>query len=493
MVKKNVQPKSIKQNTVYNMLKTFSSIVFPLITFPYVSRVLNPVGIGRYNFSNTYVSYFSLLASLGITTYAIRECAAVRDDHEKLEKFSSQIFSINICTMIIAYVILFFSLLVSRRLDSYRNLIIVFSSNILFTIAGADWINSAFEDFRYITFRTFGMQCVSLICIFIFVRKPSDVMNYALITVLASGGANFLNMFYRRKFCRIRFTKKMDWRKHMPGIMMLFVMLLAQTIFSNTDITMLGLMVGDREVGLYSTAVKIMNIINQVLASIVWVILPRASVYYEKHQIDDFNALMRKILEYMVGLGFPIVVGTIELAPQIVELIGGKEYLDATLSLRILMVSLGISLVGGSFIGNVIMLSTKKEKHFMNACLIAAVVNVILNYFLIKLFHQYGAAIATSASSVIIFLYLLPRVDSSVHIENIKDVFIAPVFGSIVMGIVVYSILKLQLGLISEILINVIVGAASYLIILIIFRYDLVTNIIVSAKNKIKGNSTNGR
>lgn len=176
--------------------------------------------------------------------------------------------------MLIAYAALLVSLVFFRKLDSYRNLIIIFSSNILFTILGADWINSAFEDFRYITLRTFGMQLISLICIFIFVRKPSDVINYALITVLASGGANILNMFYRRRFCRMHFIKDMRWKKHMPPIIMLFVMILAQQIFSSADITMIGFMRSDAEVGLYSTAVKIFNILNQVIASILWVMLP---------------------------------------------------------------------------------------------------------------------------------------------------------------------------------------------------------------------------
>ncbi|MDD6655893.1 MAG: oligosaccharide flippase family protein [Lachnospiraceae bacterium] len=130
------EKKSIKINSILNILKTLSSILFPLITFPYISRVLQPEYVGKVNFGASYINYFSLIASLGITTYAIRECSAVRKDKLKLERVASEIFSINVCTTGIAYILLFASLILFRRLDSYRTLIIIQSTVILFTTWG---------------------------------------------------------------------------------------------------------------------------------------------------------------------------------------------------------------------------------------------------------------------------------------------------------------------------------------------------------------------
>lgn len=480
------EQKSIKKNTIYNMLKTFSSIIFPLITFPYVSRVLSPVGIGKYNFSNTYVGYFSLIASLGITTYAIRECAAVRDDQEKLDKVSSQIFSINICTMLIAYAALFISLVFFRKLDSYRNLIIIFSSNILFTIVGADWINSAFEDFRYITLRTFGMQLISLICIFIFVRKPSDVMNYALITVLASGGANILNMFYRRRFCRMRFIKDMGWKKHIPGIVMLFVMILAQQIFSSADITMLGIMKSDYEVGLYATATKIVRILDQVMSSIVWVIMPRTSVYFAERQYDKINSLLKKVLQYLLGLGIPCATGIFMLAPEIMRVVGGEEYVVAGSTLQILMISLMISFFGSSFIGNVIMLSSKKEAYYMKSCIIAALCNVIGNYFLIPLYGRNAAAWTTTMSAIIILIYLLFHVDKNIHINNLLSVIIKPIIGALGMSAVLFMLRVFNFNFIEKLIISIALGALSYFVIMLLLRYDIILDVVNSVQSRIR-------
>ena len=273
-----MQQKSLKKNSVLNVIKTLSSIIFPLITFPYISRVLLPANVGKVNFGSSYISYFSMIASLGITTYAIRECSAVRDDRNELSKRASEIFSINICTTVVAYVLLIGSLIIFRNLDVYRTLIIIQSTAILFTTLGADWLNTAMEDFKYITLRTVFFQFISLILMFVFVKEEADYLRYAAISVFSASGANIVNIFYRRKFCKISFTGNMQWGKHFKPILLLFVMILAQTIFSSADVTMLGIMKGDYEVGIYSTAHKIENIIAQVVSSLARVVMRKRTM-----------------------------------------------------------------------------------------------------------------------------------------------------------------------------------------------------------------------
>ena len=150
--------KSIKINTLFNIIKTCSSIIFPLITFPYANRILLPDNIGKVNFAMSFVSYFALLASLGVQTYAIRECASVKNDKRQLSNVSSQIFSINLCMTIISYLLLFITIVTSEKIENYRVLIIIQSTTIIFTTFGADWLNSALEDFKYIAIRTIIFQ-----------------------------------------------------------------------------------------------------------------------------------------------------------------------------------------------------------------------------------------------------------------------------------------------------------------------------------------------
>ena len=355
------ESKSLKVNSILNTLKSVFSIIFPLITFPYVSRVLGPLNVGKVNFGNTFVGYFSLIASLGVTTYAIRECSTVRDDKRKLETVASEIFSINVVTTVVAYVLLAITMVLFRKLDVYRSLIIVQSSAILFRTWGADWINSAMEDFKYITIRTMLIQVLSLIAMFILVRNESDYFRYAVISVVASSGSDLANVLYRRKYCTIRLTRTMRWGVHFRPIVMLFVMIMAQTVFNNADITMLGLMQGDYAVGIYTTAQKIKNIVSQIVSSLCWVVMPRMSLYFAQDDWEHINAMLKKVLSVMVTIGFPCIAGCSVLAGDIVTIVGGEQYADAALPLIILMLSFAVDIFGGMFLGNMICLPAKQE------------------------------------------------------------------------------------------------------------------------------------
>lgn len=440
------EQKSLKVNSILNILKTISAIVFPLITFPYVSRVLQPENIGKVNFSGTYVGYFSLIASLGIATYAVRECAAVRDDRKNLSSVASEIFSINVCTTALAYILLAVSLVLFRRLDNYRTLIYIQSTTILFATWGADWINSAMEDFKYITIRSILFQCVSLILTFVLIKSSDDYLNYAIISVFSSSGANLSNVFYRRKYCNLRVTINMQVQKHFKPILLLFVMILAQTIFNSADITMLGLFCGDTEVGIYSTAYRIKSIIVQVVSSLAVVMMPRMSYYFAENDWDKINDMLKKVLSVMVTIGFPCIAGCVSLSDDIVRLVGGIEYADASMPLKILMLSFIIDIFGGNFLGNMICLPTKQEKVFMEACCVAAGVNVILNYLLIPVGGASAAAFTSGVAALVIFIWLLLKKDKRVRLDYILDVIKMPMVGAVAIVLFCSAIKVFKFG-----------------------------------------------
>ena len=290
----------VRKNTIYNAVKSVCGIVYPLITFPYISRVLLAENIGKINFSGSVVSYFSLIASLGISTYAIRECSKYRNDRKKLGDIASEILSINICSTVLAYAALGFTLLFARPLDAYRELIMIQSLNILFSTLGADWLNSAMEDFRYITLRTTGMQIVSLILMFLFVRRPEDYIRYACISVLSASGANVINIFYRRRYCRTRLIFHINWKKHLTPILLLFSLILSQTIYTSSDTTILGLFKGDIQVGLYGTSVRIYNIVNTLVASVALVVMPQLSAAFSGRDYGKVNELLKYYLNLLL-------------------------------------------------------------------------------------------------------------------------------------------------------------------------------------------------
>lgn len=480
---------SIKKNTVFNAIKTLSSIVFPLITFPYISRTLLAENIGKINFGSSIVSYFTLIATLGITTYAIRECSAIRKDKLKLSDMASQIFTINVITTIIAYITLLFTLIFCHRLDGYRTLIIIQSLSIITTTVGADWLNSAMEDFRYITIRTVFFQILSLIFMFMFIHSPEDYMKYAVISLFSSAGASVTNIWYRRKYCEVRFIwyikNGIDWKKHIMPIIDMFVMILAQTIFNSVDSTMLGLIHGDREVGIYSAAHKIMNIINQVVASLVWVIMPRMSSYFAEKNYEEINKLLRKVLNFYVTLGLPCAIGTIMLSNDIILVIFGTDFADASSVLRVMMIGFIFSLYGGNFLGNTILLPSKKEKTYMIACCVMAVFNVMANYILIPRFRAVGAAITTAMCSLLMLIMLELKKDKKIYIKNIWGVFLSPIIGCILIVIICILGKKIKLFW-GRMIFNIGISIISYFAIQIILKNSIILENVYSLLKKVE-------
>lgn len=476
--------KSIKKNTVFNAIKTVSAIIFPLITFPYASRTLLVENIGKVNFGLSFISYFSLIASLGINVYAIRECAKFSNDRVKLSKIASEIFSINVFTTIFSYSILILCLVFYKKIENYRILIVIQSMTIVFTTLGTDWLNTAMEDFQYITIRSLLFQVLSLILLFAFIHKPDDYIKYAAISVISSSGYNIVNMIYRKKYCDIKFTLDIDIKKHYLPIIFLFVMLLSQTIFNNVDMTMLGVMKGDYSVGIYSTAHKISNVINQVVASILWVVIPRISYYFGKNDFIEINKLLRKILGFNITLGLPCAIGTILMSTDIIRLIAGEEFIQSSIVLRILMVSFFISLFGGSFLGNIVLLSMNREKYYMIICLVCGFVNVTLNYFFIQKYNYIGAAITTMFCSLLIFIMALLKIDNRIRINNIVGLFIQPMIGCILITIICINCYKID-NYILRICLAIPISFVVYFSIQVILKNDLCTEFVKSIIRKI--------
>ena len=463
---------NVKKNTVYSIIKSCAAVIFPLITFPYISRVLQANNVGKVNFSNSIISYFSLIASLGVTTYAIRECAKVKSNKEKLGQVASEIISINICTTAVSYVLLLISMLFAKPLQGYKYLIIIQSTNILFTTLGADWLNTAMEDFKYITIRTVAFQIVAIVLMFSMVRKPSDYMTYAVIMVIATSGGNIANIFYRKRYCKTQFTFNMNVKKHMPPILKLFAMLLSQQIFCNSDTTMLGLMHGDYEVGLYGTAVKVYNVVNSLMASITWVVMPKLSCAFAEEDYNSVNNTLEYALNFIITLGAPCVIAMNLLASDIILIVGGKGYLEATMALRILAVTLAISLIWGFFM-NIILLPSGKDGVCLRACIAGAIFNVIVNAILIPRFSIEGAAIATACSQLIGLIFCIPYIDKRVKV-NFKRIIKPPIFGSIVLIIVLIKIRKIINVMWLRFIFSAGLGSVVYMLVQLLLKNELI-------------------
>lgn len=423
-----MKKKSLGLNAFLNGLKSILNLLFPLITFPYVSRVLQVKGIGIYNYSNSIVSYFLLIASLGINTYAIREGAKYRDNKLKISNFASEVFTINIFSMSLAYLLLFISLFVFVNLHSYIICILIFSLQIFFTTIGTEWIYSIYEDYTYITIRSIIFQIISLILLFIFVRNRNDYLNYVAITVFASVGSNVFNFIHARSFVNIHLTWKTNWKKHIIPILVIFASNVAIMIYVNSDITLLGIMKNTYIVGLYSVSAKVYTIVKNLLSSLLIVTVPRLAMLMGKRKLKEYSQVLTKLTNMLLLLTLPAMVGLYMLSDVVVLIIAGKSFMNATPSLQILCIALIFSLFSW-VISDCVLIPAKREKVVLIGTIISALLNIVLNIALIPVWNEKAAAFSTviAEASMLIFNLYFAR-------DFVKNIFISKNFKNNLMS-----------------------------------------------------------
>ena len=388
-----MKQRSLKVNAVLNGIKQCCTILFPFITFPYVSRVLGNSGYGKYSFSQSVTSYFLLIAALGINTYSIREGAKIREDKKEITKFCSQVFSINIISAVFSYVCLLIVLIVSTKIGGYSPYILIQSMAILMAAFGINWINSIYEDYLYLTIRYIAVQAIAIVCMFIFVRTSDDVIPYCIITVFATSGGDIINLFYVRRYVHVKFTFHMDFRKHIVPLIVLFVNSIAVTIYVSSDITMLGFFADDATVGVYSFVSKIYNILKQLVNAIVVVALPRIS-YVIKNRPEKYDEYVSKIFLAVNILLFPIIIGTFFMSKTMILIAGGAQYVEGNISLKVLSIATLFAIYASIFTNCVLIVSQQEDK-CLKSTIASALLNVALNFVLIPTIGMVGAAITT--------------------------------------------------------------------------------------------------
>ena len=461
--------KSLKKNAAYSTVRAIMTLVFPIITFPYASRILMPEGIGRVNFANSIVSYFSMLAGLGISAYATREAAKVRRDKVLLSKFSKEVFFINLVSTFISYVLFFIALFCIPKFSEYRTLLLVCSTTIIFTTIGMGWLYSALEEFRYIAIRSISFQFVSLIFLFLFVHTEEDYILYALFGIISSVGSNIYNFFYARKFIDFNIKTKLEFKPHLKPIFTFFGMSLVTSVYTMLDSTMLGFLSGDVEVGYYSAATKLNKMVLGKLTDVTGVLLPRLSFYAEKKDGGSFEKLVEKAMGIVILLGLPCTVGLILLAEPLVLLFSGSEYLPAILPMQVISpIILIISIA--SLTGTQILPSVNKEKTALASYCLGAVTNVTMNYLLIPRYGALGAAIGTVGAETMVTGFQIIILGKSLLKKSIIVNLLQSIVATVGMGISVYFVVSHVEHVLLQIGMGVLAGVCVYAMLLFVLR-----------------------
>lgn len=389
--------KSLKLNFIMNAMLTMSSFIFPLITFPYVSRVLLPVGTGKVSFATSLISYFSMFAQLGIPTYGIRACAKVRDNREELTRTAHELLMINLVMDVLSYAALGCALAFIPKLREERLLYIVVSSTILLTSIGMEWLYKALEQYAYITVRSIVFKFVALIAMFLLVHEQEDYLIYGGITIFAASASNILNLINAHKYIGLKPVGHYNLRRHLKPVGVFFAMSCASTIYTHMDTVMLGFMTTDEEVGYYNAAVRIKTILVSIVTSLGTVLLPRASYYVEQDLKEEFKRISEKALRFVILLAAPMMLYFMMYAAQGIYFLSGPAYARSILPMQIVMPTL-LFIGMTNILGIQILVPLGREKVVLYSEIAGAVVNLALNAVLIPKIGAAGAAIGTVAA-----------------------------------------------------------------------------------------------
>lgn len=348
------------------------------------------------------MSYFALLAAFGMANFAVREGARIREDRQKFSAFASELFTFNIITTVVSIVLLIIATLSSSKLSSYTVLIFIQSVSILLTTIGLDWVNTVYEDYLYITIRYIVLQIMALILIFLLVKSSSDTVIYCLILLLGSYGGNLVNLVYIRRYVDIKLNWKIQYKKILLPLTILFINSLAVTVYVNSDITILGLFASDHNVGIYSFSTKVYNILKHLINAAIVVTIPRLTAIYGKNK-EDYKNKLSEIFNILIIFLIPISVGMVMMSDSIILLIGGEEYLTGESSLRLLSISLIFALLSSVYVNGMLIIS-RQEKLALLGTILSAVINVVGNFLLIPKIGMVAAAITTVLAEGINFI-----------------------------------------------------------------------------------------
>ena len=475
---------SLKKNAVYNTIRSISAIVFPLITYPYATRVLGAGNLGKVGMAISIVSYFSLIAVFGISSYAVRECAAVRDDRAAIDRAASELLSFNVLTTVIALVLLALCVFIVKPFQAYTILILIQSLSIVFTTIGLDWVNVIFEDYKYISVRSILINIINLILLFVFVKKPEDYYIYSVLTVSSVVIIGILNFFYIRRYVSLRPAFK-GLGKYVHDLMPFFVNEIGIVIYVSSDTTILGLMKGDYPVGIYNVAVKIYSIVKSVFIAIYSVTLPRMAHYAAEDDMDGFNKILSGTISVFILLAFPAVVGMALYAGDILE-ICGSEYREGTIALRFLSIALFFAVFGG-IVTRCVNIPLGYERTNSSVTLIAAAENIILNIPMIYLFSERGAAATTALAELsVLLLCIIHLKKEHVHISgviqgaDIRDT----ILGIIPMLIIYAIVMKTVDNYILRLLAGVMSSVIAYAAVLLVMKNQIMSEILTRVRSR---------
>ena len=461
----------IKKNFLYNVIYQILIIFVPLITVPYVSRVLEPSGVGIYSYTYSIVYYFILIAMLGINNYGNRTIAKVKDDKEKLSKSFLSIYSIQLfMTIVMTLIYLIYIFIFDNQ---YKTIALIQTIYLVATLFDINWFFFGLEEFKVTITRNTVLKLLSLILIFIFVKEINDLWKYTLILSGCALLSQLLLLPFLKKHIKfVKITKK-DIKTHIKPMLILFIPVISVSLYKIMDKIMLGSMANIKEVGYYEQAEKIINVPLSVITALGTVMLPRISNLVANSKKDIVMMYIKKSVNLMMFFAFGTCFGMIAISDSFVPLFLGNEFTNSIILLNLISITI-IFISFGNITRTQYLIPYERDKDYTMSTILGAVINLVINYLLIPKYQGIGACIGTIFAELFVMIYQIFAVRKELPIVDYFKICTKYFIISLIMFIIIYPINYIDMNSILKISIQVILGTIIYGL----FNYKYILSII---------------
>ena len=475
----------LRKNFFYNIIYQVLILILPLITVPYVARVLGADGVGIHSYTYSISYYFMLIAMLGLNNYGNRSIAKVRDNKDELSKTFWSIYLLQFIVstlMVITYLI--YIILFNIR---YKQIAVIQIFYVISSIFDINWFFFGLEKFKITIIRNTIIKIISLVSIFLFVRNSDDLWVYTLIL----SGSTFLSQIilwpYIKKYVNFTKIKIIDILKHLKPCLILFIPVIAVSIYKIMDKIMLGNMASIVEVGYYENAVKIIDVPKGIITSLGTVMLPRMSNMIAKGEEEKIKMYIGKSLQVIMFLALPITMGLIAISDDFILIFLGNNFTKTGTLIKYLAISL-IFLSWANVIRTQYLIPKERDKDYIISVILGAIVNLVMNIILIPRYASIGACYGTICAELIVMLYQTYKVKNELNISvYIKNIMIF-VINSLIIFIIVDLLNYIPMSIYYRLILQVIIGIIIYIVlnfkyIITLVDFKFVINKFTTIKN----------
>ncbi len=474
--------KSLIKNYLYNLSYQILVLIIPLITTPYLSRVLGAENIGIYSYTLSIATYFVLFGSLGIAMYGQREIAYLQDKEEERSKAFFEILIIRAITLGISLIIFYCSFVLNGQYAIYYKILTL---EIIASALDISWFFQGMEEFKKTVTRNIIIKLISVISIFLFVKSSEDLIIYFIIYVLSNLLGNMSLWLYLPKYIKKEYAKKLNIIKHLRPTISLFIPQIAIQVYTVLDKTMIGYILKDMtEVGNYEQSQKIIKFSLTIVTSMGTVIIPRIANTYANNDKEEIKKYLERTFNIAWFLGIPIMFGIMAISYKFVPWFLGNDFEKSKILLIVgapLIMAIGLNNVSGMQY----LIPTKQQNIFTKSVVIGAILNFGINLIFIPIFKSIGAIVASVIAETIILIvqliYIRKEIPLNIVYKNCSKYILS---GIIMLCITVWFGNLLNANMITTVL-QIIVGAVSYFVILIILKDKLIYELLKKFKEKI--------